>query len=331
MKHQSLHTFLQALGFKATSTPNEYLASECWKCGGQDKLYFNTQKLVGFCQKCSRPVFLKDLLKESGLDLTSKDLVDKLDELQRSMDMADQGFKDAVLSRLMNDVPAPSGVNPLPEVAFPDEFQTLKEGQHSVTGRKALAYLEGRGFKRRVLFDLGFGYCATGYYGGRVIVPFIEDEKVVYWQARDFTNTQPTSSKILNPPKWQVPTGKSEVLFNYDGARNLDLIIITESWGSALAVGSYAVGLNGSSMSETQFLKLKQAKCDGFIVLLDHGKEAEAWNIAKSLASLRYTCVAQLPYGDPNEVPRSLLLKAIGSCTPYSSTSHALSLSKILA
>lgn len=326
----SLHSFLVALGFRATSTSNEYLASECWHCGGKDKLYFNARKLIGFCQKCSAVVDLKALAKESGSGDDLKSILETLETLQRESEVADLGFKDAVLHRLAGLTVEEYVQSDISAVKFPDEFRTLEEGRESVSGRKALSYLEGRGFKRKVLFDHGFGYCATGYYGGRIIVPFQEDGKIVYWQARDFTGLQPASAKILNPPKWQVPHGKSDVLFNYDTIRTLDLVIVCESWGSALAVGHYATALNGKSMSVQQMTKLKACKCKGFIVLLDHGAEDRAWSIAEALSATRYTSVATLPYGDPNEVPRPVLLESIKSSVAYSKLSHALGITNSL-
>lgn len=327
----SLHSFLVALGFRATSTSNEYLASECWHCGGKDKLYFNAQKLIGYCQKCSTVVDLKALAKESGSGNDLKSILETLEGLQRESEVADLGFKDAVLQRLSSLAVEEYEQSDLSEVKFPDEFRTLEEGCESIQGKKALSYLEGRGFKRKTLFGHGFGFCATGYYGGRIIIPFWENGHLVYWQARDFTGKQPASAKILNPPKWQVPHGKSDVLFNYDRVKNLDLVIVCESWGSALATGHYATALNGKSMSVQQLAKLKACKCNGFIVLLDHGAEDKAWSIAEALSATRYTSVATLPYGDPNEVPRQVLLESIKNSTPYSKLSHALGMAKSLS
>jgi hypothetical protein len=326
----SLHSFLISLGFRATSTANEYLAKECWHCGGIDKLYFNVKKLIGVCLKCSQVIDLKALARESGSGNDLKSILETLEGLQRESEVAELGFRDAVFARLNGLSVEDSKQKGVSEVAFPDEFRTLEDGHESVSGRKALAYLEGRGFRRKNLFGHGFGFCATGYYGGRIIVPFRENGVLVYWQARDFTGKQPPSSKILNPPNWQVPNGKSDVLFNYDTVKELDLVIVCESWGSALATGHYATALNGKSMSEVQLQKLKACKCRGFMVLLDHGAEDKAWEIAKTLASTRYTSVATLPYGDPNEVPRPILLDAIKSSVQYSKLAHIMATTKAL-
>ena len=65
-------------------------------------------------------------------------------------------------------------------------------------------------------------------------------------------------------------------------------------------------------------------------MLLDHGAEDKAWSTAETLSAFRYTSVATLPYGDPNEVPRQLLLDSIKSCVPYSKLAHALGITSLL-
>lgn len=60
-----------------------------------------------------------------------------------------------------------------------------------------------------------------------------------------------------------------------------------------------------------------------FIILFDAGEGTiAAWNNAERLSALRKTYVATLPWGDPNEVPRSIRNEAIMNCVPYSKTAY---------
>jgi hypothetical protein len=313
----SLHSFLRSLGGKQTGNSAEFVF-DCWLCGGKEKLYFNVSKLIGFCQKCSSPVSLHQLAAELG-GVSIKDIQEYIVEAQtRGAHTAD--FKDNVLNALLAE--GTKAAMAPQEISLPPSFRTLEEGQTSVTGRKAIAYMEHRGFDISVLHELQFGYCSSGYYEGRIIIPFWEDGKLVYWQARDFTGKQPPSKKIMNPPAGSVSIGKSSVLFNYDVARRFSSVIVCESWGSALATHRCAVGLNGKNMSTVQRDKLLATEAEQFFVLLDHGAAGDAWKVAEQLAAHRPTMIAFLPYGDPNEVSKHVLFEAISNAQPYNQLDH---------
>ena len=309
--------FLSACGGKPSSKPSEWIF-DCWLCLGKEKLYFNTHKLIGFCQKCQKPISLNALATELG-GISVKD-IQKFVEESIITDKMSMGFKESVLESLLSESTT-SAEHPR-EIALPPTFRTLEDGKTSVIGRKAIAYMEHRGFNLQTLVRLGFGYCSGGYYENRIIVPFWEHGKLVYWQARDFSQKVPLSQKILNPPSSAVSIGKSSVLFNLDEAREHRTVVICESWGSSLATGAAATGLNGKNMSNVQLDKLLHTPAEKFMVLLDHGAEDAAWKTAERLSAHRETFLAFLPYGDPNEVARPVLIQAINNAVPYSKLAH---------
>lgn len=308
---------VRSLGGKATGKTDEWLLN-CWRCDGQQKLYFNVKKNIGFCQKCSKPMGLQELLQEAGISLNlSKQAIAEFIKEARDNEVQDVGVRDYVAAKLFSKNSAFLTVEgEAPAAAMPQHYFTLEEGQSLPDGRKALQYLLNRGFQKSVLFDLQFGFCVDGKYGGRIIVPFWENNKIVYWQARDFTNTQ--KPKILNPYSEHCKLGKSDVLFNYDKLKRLEVVVICESWGSALAVGTHATGINGKHLSSVQLRKLLQLPASLFIVLLDAGAEVQASAIAKTLSESRKVLVATLPYGDPNEVPKAVLNQAVADAQRYS-------------
>jgi hypothetical protein len=313
----SLTEFLQDIGAKSTNKQSEWLLT-CWECGAE-KLYFNVNKVIGYCVKCDCVRSLSDIAREvAGLPVSS--VWGYIEEHRRQEQLA-VGFKDAVLEGLeaqkSSDV-----VKPLVAIKFPPEYRSLADGIHSVIGSKALNYMLRRGFEQERLFRLGFGYCDSGYFANRVIIPFHEDGALVYYQARDFTGKVDKHEKVLNPALKHCPNGKTEVLFNYDEARNHDCIVINESWGSALATGKCAVGVNGSHLSEVQEQKLLMTDASTFMVLFDYGAEEHAWKTAERLHQHRRTFIGFLPYGDPNEVPHSVLINTYKSAKQYSKDDH---------
>lgn len=314
----NIQGFLSACGGRASGKSSEWVF-DCWKCSGKEKLYFNTSKLIGYCQKCNSVVSLKTLAFElGGISLHE---IQKFVEEAAYNDKIALGFKESVLTGLIGESQS-AAITPK-TISLPSTFRTLKEGQTSVIGRQAIAYMENRGFDLERLFELDFGYCSGGFYANRIIIPFWESGRVVYWQARDFTKKVPASEKILNPPASSVDIGKSSVLFNYDDAKHKHTIVVCESWGSALATGRAAIGLNGKTMSLVQMNKILSMDVKNIIVLLDHGAEYQAWDIASRLSRhLKDVFLAFLPYGDPNEVPKHVVLQAIRFAQPYTVTGH---------
>lgn len=308
-----------SLGGKQTGVKDEFVLN-CWLCEGQQKLYFNTKRGVGFCQKCLKRIDLRSLFQEAGIPMSEANQA--IEDMRRDTQdsaVSHLGVKDYLVSKLFADKFAEDTPPELPPARMPEGHFLLEEVQHLSMGKKALDYLLNRGFRKKTLFELQFGACFDGFYGGRIIVPFWEHGKIVYWQARDYTGRQ--ELKIRNPFKDHCLVGKSEVLFNYDGVTDLDIIVITESWGSSLATGPQAIGLNGKSLSDIQTMKLLSLKASTFLLLLDPNTETAALKIAKKLADHRKVLIANLIDGDPNEIPRSTLLKAVSEATPYTSAS----------
>ncbi len=319
----NLSTFLSTLGFKSAAK-GEWEAAECPWCGGKKTLRFNAIKVIGVCYRCPKTVFLRDLAKLAGI---STGELKKYVEDAAADERKQMGFAEAMLDGLLGQ-DRPRELPTVHAVLLPEEFRTLEDGQNSVLGAKALAYMLGRGFQKSILFEMGFGYCGTGEYEGRVIIPFYENEELVYWQARDFTGHVDPSNKIKNPRADMTEHGKSDVLFNYDGVRQLPTIVMTESWGSALAVGRSAFALNGKSMSEVQEHKVRGLSAHTVLVLLDAGTTKMSWDIAKRLAPYKQTWVCTLKSGDPADVSRSVLLDTVSNARQYSGDEHIRALAE---
>lgn len=314
----SLAAFISQLGAKEVGRNGEWQFPYCWYCDGPKKAFFNVSKGIGYCVKCERPITIQDIAVDlAGVPLAQ---VQHFIEEHRATEMSTLGLREAVLGALLGDGNEQSSLV-LPEIPLPENFRLLEDAGGSVIGSKAIAYMVDRGFALNYLYEMGFGYCGSGDYEGRVVIPFWEHGRLVYWQARDFTGTKGNKDKIRNPKGFE--TGKSEVLFNYDGAYNSDVIVLTESWGSAMAVSvRTSMGLNGQSLSDRQFEKIKATPGSTVIVFLDHGAEESAWSIAERLSVYKRTYLAFLPHGDPNEVSVELRHSTLRGAKQYSKADH---------
>lgn len=310
-----LEPFLESLGAKRTSKEHEWLM-DCWICDAR-KLYFNVEKVKGFCVKCWEPRSLLDIAKHEGV---AHGQIYQFIRDAKLADMRSVGLKETMLQGLLGR--ERSLVTELPTVEWPEEYRTLRDGKDSQNGQKAITYLLNRGFDMELLSKMGFGYCATGYYRQRIIIPFYESGRLVYWQARDFSGNVDPKKKILNPPTWLVTTGKTQVLFNSTAINDFDVAVLTESWGSSLALGRMSFAINGSHMSDRQLQLIKQARAATVIVMLDPGQEIVAWDTAKRLSAWKRVFVSELRGGDPNEVSRSVLYKTLRTAKAYTSVEY---------
>lgn len=310
--------FLDSVGARPTTTTSEWLM-DCWDCG-EHKLYFNVDRIIGYCVKCDKTRTLYDIARHVA-DIPYSQIQEFI-ENHKTQEFKLGSFRESMVEGLFR-TNALQAEKELKEMQWPEGYRSLYEGRSSVTGRKAAAYLAGRGFKLDTLYELGFGYCGDGFYSGRIIVPSTIDSRLVYWQARDFTGTVSLKQKILNPSTKYAPNGKSQVLFNYDGVKSRKCVIVVESWGSALATGPAATAVNGKHISGSQLKLLESMKADSFIIMFDAGVGlASGWDSAEDLSKIRPTYVATLPWGDPNEVPVKVRNAALRDCELYSKSAH---------
>lgn len=83
-------------------------------------------------------------------------------------------------------------------VTLPEEFRTLTSKNLPLTAKQPLNYLRKRGITRDVILKWKLGYCLSGEYRNRIIVPsFDEEGELNYFIARTFTDDY---MKYKNPP-----------------------------------------------------------------------------------------------------------------------------------
>lgn len=176
---------------------------------------------------------------------------------------------------------------------------------NSWLAKKCLSYLQGRGFGESQIAEAGLMF-SNGELINRVIIPCYENGEMVYYQARDITGH--AEQKILNPSEAECGIGKSQVMFNLDQAQLYQEVAICEGWASAMSVGPNAVAINGKVASERQIALLKRY-WSRYLIMLDHGAEKEAFQLAGALASNGKVAVrvGLLPAGDPNDCTQATL------------------------
>jgi hypothetical protein len=264
------------------------------------KLYVNIFKQAIFCQRCGTTGGLDKLFREKmGL---SEDDLKRLSDNTASFLFQTRSFEELVLDEII-----PPYVPKDPIMGLPDEFELLNESTEDPYELLVFDYLFRRGVDTKTIRGHKIGFCRTGRYKDRLIIPCFEDGKLVYFTNRlclyngeELTRDKEILvntlgiQKTLNPSKKLGMIGKSEVVFNIDNARKAKYIIVTEGPFDALNVGSNAVAILGSVISNRQVSLIGSSDVSGFIVMLDADAFSKAVEVAKVLSTYRDTWLVQM-------------------------------------
>lgn len=278
-------------------------AITCPNCEKQEKLYVLKQdkkdrngELVPrgtyLCYRCS---------DEEGT-MTGRGILSLIEELEdvsfyeackRLADggtQADVNFSDAVgelLEKLDNVDDDADDAKPLdiPEIELPVGFRPINE-------RNAPAYLVERGISVERARRYRLGFCMTGYYRKRLIVPSYLEGRLVSFQARYMRKVPPKGIKKTVFPKGAK---QGQVLFNYDVARYCRRVVVCEDPFSAMRVGKTGTSTFGTHLSRGQFELLLNSAAREVVMLWDNDAIDKAIALAEQLAQFWRIRVVRLP------------------------------------
>ena len=164
-----------------------------------------------------------------------------------------------------------------PKVDIPKCYQSLHKN-NSPKAIDARNYLYNRGLDDLDIFRWKVGFCASGRYDGRVIVPSFDlDGDLSYFVSRSFVGHQ---KKYLNP-KASRDFVFNELFVDFD-----DDMILVEGVFDAIKAGENSVPLLGSTLRENSQLFQKIVSNDTPVYLaLDPDAEKKAFYLVKNLLS----------------------------------------------
>lgn len=269
----------------------------CPKCHDRkSRLYINVQKILGHCFHCGQNFSSFELKKLLGLD-------DKI-SIYRKTELPEINFEK-------KNFAADTGNVFIAGVKCCD-FEYSKHEDYVEVYEKTLNFLKKRGLNFKTLAAKHHTVLANpwGAEKNRIILPIIEQQKIVYYQARSVDGGLP---KYLNPKIFGY--GKSDFVFNLDKIQFGDSIIICEGIFSAIAAGEKAIALLGKELSEIQKAKILKKRPERITILLDPGEDLSALKIADKLRGRTEVFIAKLHSGDPQEVSTDELVSAVNSAT----------------
>lgn len=146
-------------------------------------------------------------------------------------------------------------------IQLPDEYKPLYPQPTEIIARHALAYLKKRRIIQEDIIKYNIGYCATGKYKNRIIIPLYNGKgELIYFEARSFDDN---SLHYLKPdfPRDIIP---NEYLINW----NLP-IILCEGAFDMIAIKRNVIPLLGKSIQDELMKKLVTSQVKKIYIALD--------------------------------------------------------------
>jgi len=160
---------------------------------------------------------------------------------------------------------------------MPPGFVSLANRDFPPTGFAARNYLRKRGITKEDIVWWKMGYCASGEYEGRVIIPsFDEEGDLTYFVSRSY------DKKFY--PKYKNPPVSKNIVFNDLFVDWSSDIILVEGVFDAITAGRNAVPILGSTLNQNSILLRRIVKEDaGVYVALDPDAKMKELEIIKTL------------------------------------------------
>ena len=158
------------------------------------------------------------------------------------------------------------------ELRLPSEFKSLLKvptGKVKPVYRKALKYAEDRGITKEDITKYNIGYCDSGHYANRIIIPsYDSDNRLNYFIARSIHSEE--KFKYKNPP-----VSKNVIMFenqiNWD-----EPITLVEGVFDAMAVKRNAIPILGKFIPKTLNDTIYKKGVQSINILLDGDAQEQA-------------------------------------------------------
>ena len=179
---------------------------------------------------------------------------------------------------------------------LPKEFQPL----HSASSSSIVAdivknYLYERGLTDNDFIKYGIGYCTTGEYGGRVVIPsYSESNQLNFFVARSYDGSY---------FKYKNPETSKDVIF-FENLINWNApIILCEGVFDAIAIRRNAIPILGKSVSPSLYKKIITSNVNDIYIALDTDARKRAMEIAEQFLNQgKRVFFINLPDKDPSDM-----------------------------
>lgn len=237
---------------------------------GKYNLEINTAKRKFRCWKCDEPKFsgsLKRLVRIFGTN-ADYEMYKAYASIYTDFEEENDDEKEYVQVKLPDEMILFSQM----EIGNTEHFQAYS---YLVTERK---------ISREIMFKYRLGFCTTGKYANRIIIPsYNVNGELNYFVGRSY-DPKEKKKKYLNPP-----VDKEKIIFN-EGLINWDsTVYLVEGAFEMLSFPVNSIPMLGKTLSTTLFLKLKELKPD-VVVLLDPDAYKNSVELYYMLSTIYVDC-----------------------------------------
>ena len=189
-------------------------------------------------------------------------------------------------------------------VKLPDDFKPLWNGNDGIVKRHALTYLYKRGITDEDIIKYNIGYCDSGLYSNRIIVPSYDSNgRLNFFVGRDFYSSK---MKYKNSPTSKDIIG-FEIFINWD-----EPIILCEGVFDAMAFKRNAIPLFGKTVPKSLQKKIIEFGVKTLYLALDNDAMSDTIKITEMFLSEGIDVkIMVLKDKDPSELGFEKLLKSI--------------------
>lgn len=194
------------------------------------------------------------------------------------------------------------------EVFLPEGYKLLNQGE-SQLAKSARSYISERGFDIRKMSRKGWGYCNKDKYFGYIILPFYDNNRLTYFNARNYMSTGP---KYNNPDTDVTGVGKSMIWYNKDALYMYSQVYILEGLFNAETMGDKALAAGGKFVSRYQINDIIKSPVERVIIILDPDAIDKAVDLALKLVDFKRVKVVILPEGeDANSLGKTKTMRHV--------------------
>lgn len=182
------------------------------------------------------------------------------------------------------------------KIELPKEFQPLSTASTtSVTAQIVRNYLYERGLSDIDFIKYNVGYCGTGDYGGRVIIPsYTTSGKLNFFIGRAYDGAY---------FKYKNPDIDKNLIF-FESLINWNLpIVLCEGVFDAMAIKRNAIPILGKNIPNLLYSKILSSTLEDVYIALDKDARSKAIKIAEKLHNQgKRVHLVDLPEKDPSEM-----------------------------
>ena len=181
-------------------------------------------------------------------------------------------------------------------VEIPKEFQSLYNAtKESVIANLVKKYLYERGLSDNDFIKYGIGYCTSGEYGGRVIIPsYSGSNQLNFFIARSYDGSY---------FKYKNPEVSKDIIFFENLINWKTPIILCEGVFDAMAIRRNAVPILGKTLSTSLYKKIITSPLTDVYIALDKDARDRALEISQQLLNQgKRVFLISLPDKDPSDM-----------------------------